>query len=413
MDQLRYQDRTLSPHLCRAVEQFPAVVITGPRQSGKTTLVQHLFGPSRRYVTLDDPATRQQAISDPRLLLSRFPAPVIIDEIQYAPGLLPYVKLDIDNNRSRRGGYILTGSQVFPLMHGVAESLAGRAAIVSLLSMSFREVAGFPDLNQTTREMFIKADSVSPSAFGPKMEDITGAIYRGGFPEPALSPEMDHRLWHSSYVQTYLERDVRSLRSVGDLHDFQRFLFAMATRTGSPMNFTDLARDLGVTGKTVQAWVSVLEASGQVITLKPYHASKGKRLVKRPKIYFLDTGTLSYLLDVIRPEEVLNGMVGGPLFEAAVFGQLVRMCLHRGETPRIFYWRTSDGHEVDFIIEEGSKLIPVEAKLTATPAPHHTAGIEKFQKLFGSKAGRGLVVCLCRERFPITRDVDAVPFGSF
>jgi hypothetical protein len=238
-------------------------------------------------------------------------------------------------------------------------------------------------------------------------------ILRGGFPEPALDPKMDARLWHSAYVQTYLERDLRSVRAVGDLSDFRRFLFALAGRTGSLVNFEDLARDLGITGKTVRSWISVLEAGGQTLLLKPYHVSLGKRLVKRPKIYFLDTGTLGYLLGLEGPDQVLRGVAAGPMFEAAVLGQLYRLLVHRGEHPRLYFWRTADGHEVDFLIDDGTRLIPIEAKVTATPSPKDAAGIERFLELFGNKARRGLVVCLCRERHPLTSRVDAVPFGSF
>jgi len=416
MHPVTYRERTLARILSQAAKQFSAIVVTGPRQSGKTTLVRHLFGATHRYVALDDPVTREQAISDPRLLLARFPAPVILDEIQYAPDLLHYLKADIDSRRTERGLYVLTGSQTFPLMQeGASESLAGRAAVVSLLSMSIREAAGCPDGEGSWREILLDEGEGSRKGGIQEIEtgDIPRAICRGGFPEPALSSEMDARLWQASYVQTYLERDVRTLRSVGDLHDFQRILFALAARTGSLLNYTDLARDLGVTGKTVKAWISILEASGQISVLKPYHASLGKRLVKRPKVYFLDTGTLAYLLDIANDEDVLKGMAGGPMFESAVFGQLVRLFVHRGERPRIYFWRTAAGHEVDFILEGSGGLIPVEAKQTATPSAHHASAIESFQRLFGRRAAKGLVVCLCRERFPLSRTVDAVPLGSF
>jgi predicted AAA+ superfamily ATPase len=180
----------------------------------------------------------------------------------------------------------------------------------------------------------------------------------------------------------------------------------------SLINFADLARDLGITGKTVQAWVSVLEASGQVVVLRPYHANVGKRLIKRPKIYFLDTGTLAYLLALDRPEHVLEGMAAGPLLEAFVLGQLHRLFLHRGESPRITFWRTTDGHEVDFVIEDGARVIPIEVKLTSSPALRHAEGIVRFRELLGRKAEPGLMVCLCRERIPLARGVEAVPIGS-
>lgn len=370
----------------------------------------HLFGKTHRYCSLDEPAVRDQAKTDPGLLLARFPPPVILDEIQYAPDILHAVKSDIDRHRTDPGRYVLTGSQIFPLMQGVTESLAGRAAVTSLLSMSLREVAGQPDLRRSWKSLLLSKRGVGDPAAAPV---LMRRLFRGGFPEVALRAGVDVRLWHSSYVQTYLERDVRTLRGVSDLNDFQRFVFALAARAGNLINFQDLSRDLGVTGKTVKAWVSVLEASGQVLTLMPYHVSKGKRLVKRPKIYFLDTGTLAFLQGVTEPDQLFSGISSGPMFETAVLAQLHRLLRHHAEPMPLYFWRTASGHEVDFIIEDGQTLIPIEAKLTMQPTSRDAAGLEAFQKLFPSRSGRGLLVCLCRERFPLTRSVDAIPLGSF
>ncbi len=403
-------ERTLSATLQASARNFSGVVVTGPRQSGKTTLVRNLFGATHRYCTLDDPTVREDAHRDPTLLLARFPPPVILDEIQYAPDMLHAVKVDMDAHRKQRGRYILTGSQVFPLMQGVTESLAGRVEVLSLASMSLREVDRHPDASTPWREMLFPPQPPSPA---PALEVLLDRILRGGYPECALDQKLPFRRWHAAYVSTYLERDVRTLRAIGDLGDFQRFLSALAARTASLLNLEELGRDLGITAKTAKAWLSVLEASGQVAILRPHFANLGKRLVKRPKVYFLDTGTQAFLLGVSSPDQLLTGIAAGSLFESAVAAQLYRLLAHRGQPLRLHFWRTAAGHEVDFLLEDGTKLIPIEAKLTATPTKRDAAGIEEFQRLFGSRAGRGIVVCFCRERFPLTKTVDAVPLGSF
>jgi predicted AAA+ superfamily ATPase len=408
-----FAERSLSTTLTRAAGQFPAIVLTGPRQSGKTTLIQHHFGQTHSYCSLDDPLIREQATSDPNLLMARFKPPVMFDEIQYAPSLLHTIKAEIDRSRGKRGQFVITGSQAFPLMQGVTESLAGRAVVLSLLSLDQRERLGMPDGDISPGSALERASERDSKSPFESAEELAVALLRGGFPEPALDTGIDMTLWHSSYVRTYLERDVRTLRAVGDLGEFERFLFALAARSGQLVNYAALARDLGLTGKTVKAWISVLEASGQILVLRPYHANIGTRLVKSPKVYFVDSGTLAYLLDLREPGQVVRGVAAGPVFEAAVLGQLLRLFVHRGETPRLYFWRTAKGHEVDFIAEIGSTLIPIEAKVTATPSPRDAAAIERFRRLFGSRVGQGLVVCLCREAVPLTSETSAVPFGTF
>jgi uncharacterized protein len=403
-----YIERTLSTVLTKAADQFSSIVLTGPRQSGKTTLVRHVFGKTHAYCTLDDPLVRDQAREDPNLLLERFAPPVILDEIQYAPDLLSTVKLDIDEHRSQPGRFVITGSQAFALMQGVTESLAGRAAVLSLHSFSLREVhdRGSDDGGTGWRDQLAKGEPL-----GLDVPSVTEFLWRGGYPEPALK-DLDVRLWHGSYMSTYLERDVRTLRAVSDLDDFRRLVTALAVRTGSLINHADLARDIGVTAKTVKAWVTVLEASSQLAVVRPWFANIGKRLVKQPKIYFHDPGVLSWLLGIARSDEMLSGMAAGPLFETAVFGALTRAVAHRGGRTSIWFWRTSSGHEVDFLIEDGMTLIPIEAKLTATPRPSHATGLEKFMDLFPDRAKKGYLVCLCKERFDITRRVQAVPLDA-
>lgn len=405
-----YHQRTLSRVLRSAARSFPALVVTGSRQAGKSTLVRHVFGSTHRYCALDDPAIRAQAVADPGLLFKRFPPPVILDEIQYVPDLLRYLKADIDEHRGESGRYVLTGSQSFPLMQGVSESLAGRVAVSTLLSMSLRESLGHPDDAAPWTDVLSRTGK---RAGAPDVATVVTYIERGGYPEPTLLPDMNRQLWHSSYVNTYLERDVRSLRKVSDLGEFERFLFALAARSGGLIKLEELGRDLGIAGQTVKAWINVLEASGQLFLLRPYHNNLGKRMVKRPKVFFMDVGTLAFLLGVSGSDRVLSGIAAGPLFETAVLGQLLRLLVHRALPPRIYFWRTAAGHEVDFIMEDGMTLIPIEAKLTSHPKPADAAAIEEFQRLFGHRAGKGYVVCMCRERHALTRHVDAVPLGAF
>lgn len=391
----RYLPRLMEKVLDRAARRFPAVVLTGPRQSGKTTILSRRFGNRCGYVTLDDPKVRRMATEDPELFLETFPAPLIIAEIQYAPGLLPYIKIRIDRERSRCGRFFLTGSQHFPLMEGVTESLAGRAAVLVLLSLTWSE-----------RTRVKSAKDAAGWAEG---------CLRGGFPalwSPRPTPASDTRLWYSSYLQTYLERDVRSIRQVADLGLFQAFLQTLAARSAQLLNMSDLSRDLGVSVNTIKLWMRVLEASHQIVILRPYHRNRGKRLVKSPKVYFLDTGLLCNLLNIRHSEDVLKGPMAGAIFETAVFGELYRGFMNAGETPAIFFWRTAAGHEVDFVIERGRRLIPIEAKLTKTTTPGMAAGLDEFRRLFPAESEDGALACLADALIPLTRHVKIVPFAD-
>jgi len=403
-----YRERTLAGFLSSAINQQPALVITGPRESGKTTLVRHLFGESHSFCPLDDPSVRRQAQADPRMLLTRYPPPVIFDEIQYAPALLPIIEQDLQQALPGENRYVITGSQIFPLMEGVTDALLAKVVMTTLLSMSFREIAEESESDLSWPQI-VNAKTDDPGSSSPVA--ISERILRGGFPDPALDKSLDPQMWHSSYIQTYLERDSRALRAVMDLGDFERFVFALAARSAQLINLQDMARDLGVTGKTVRAWIEVLEASGQVFVLRHLPINLGKRVSKRPKVYFLDTGTLAFLMNVTMTDQVLSGMAAEPLFEAAVLGQILRLFVHRVRPGGIHFWHTAAGHKVDFIIEDGAKLIPIEAKLTSTPTYRDAASIMSFQRDFGSRVTKGLVVCLCRKRIPLTKSVDAIPLS--
>jgi len=404
---MTYIKRTIEPVIVRAAREFPVVLLTGPRQSGKTTLLKHLLAKSHRYVSLELPDVQAAARNDPRGFLELNPPPVIFDEVQYSPGLLPYIKEMVDASRDRAGQYILTGSQNLLLAQGVTESLAGRAAILRLFPLTYREISNKP------QAPFPWEGKAKPQINGPAYKALWESFLRGGYPELVANPRRDRSLWHASYVQTYLERDVRSLRQIGDLSQFQSFLRALAARSAQMFSLSETARDLGLAVNTVKAWLSVLEATYQVIVLRPYFVSLGRRLVKNPKVYFTDVGTLCYLVGLRDPEHSMAGPMGGILMETAVVSEVFRTLNHRGKEPQIYFWRTSTGLEVDLLVDSGAHLIPIEVKLSTTPSRNMAKSIEVFGKDFPSKANKGYVVHPGDMRLPLSPNVWAWPFAEF
>ncbi len=402
-----YIRRSLEPIVKKAAREFPAIVLTGPRQSGKTTLLQHVFGQQHRYVSLDLPDVRAAAAEDPRGFLELYPPPVIFDEVQHAPHLLPYIRAKVDARRNRKGQYLLTGSQNLLLAEKVTESLAGRAAMLRLLPLSRREAEGQPNAPLAWERKAAGQPSGS-HGFG----ELWKSFIRGGYPELAVQPERDAFLWQASYIQTYLERDVRTLRQVGDLTQYQNFLRVLAARSAQLLNLTDVARDLGVAVNTVKAWLSVLEATYQVVIVRPYFANVGKRLVKTPKVYFTDVGTLCYLAGLKDPEHAAAGPMGGAIFETAVLSEILRTLTHRGMDPRVYFWRTMAGTEVDFVVETDEGLVPIEVKLSGTPRPAMAASVRLFQRDLADEATPGYVVHPGDIQLPLGLGVTAMPFAD-
>ena len=403
---MTYLQRTIEPFIGRAAAEFPVVMLTGPRQSGKTTLLQHLFSKTQRYLSMELPDVQAAAIDDPRGFLELYPPPAIFDEIQYAPGLLPYIKERVDAARQRMGQFILTGSQNILLAQGVSESLAGRVAMLRLLPLSFREI-----LKRAQTPLPWEEETRIPRS-GLAYKELWESFLRGGYPELVVNPERDLGLWHASYVQTYLERDVRALRQVGELSQFQSFLRALAARSAQLLNIADLARDLGVAVNTVRAWLSVLEATFQIVVLRPYYANVGKRLVKTSKVYFADVGTLCYLVGLRDAAHAAAGPMGGAIMETAVVNEVVRTMTHRGQEPRLYFWRTAKGSEVDLLVDTGVGLIPLEIKLSTTPAARMAAGIDALRRDLGERVQKGYVVHPGEARLPITPNAVAWPFGD-
>ena len=364
--------RILAKTVKKAIKSFPALVLTGPRQSGKTTLLKSLLKDSHEYFNLEDPDTRVRAKADPRGFIDQCAGPVIFDEIQYVPELLSYIKTRIDAKR-KPGFWILTGSQNFSLMHGVSESLAGRVAVLSLLPFSLAERTGRGQPSLDMRGLLNNLPA-RPGQVNKNLS-IADFILRGNYPEIASRPSVNRELWCGSYISTYLERDIRNLSQVGDLNQFERFLRLCATRTGQILNISELAREIGISVPTGKRWISMLETGYQVLLLYPYYKNIGKRLIKSPKIYFNDTALACYLLGIRDSRSLLASPYFPHLFETMVITDFWKRYLNHGGLPSLYYLRTRDGLEIDLVIELNQKLHLFEIKSSATIFPKHAASL--------------------------------------
>ena len=402
-----YLTRTLEVFFAKATRQFPVLLLTGARQVGKTTLLQHLSKGTRIYVTLDDPLILNLAKEDPALFMQRFPPPLLIDEIQYAPELLPYIKMDVDRNR-KAGRFWLTGSQHFHLMKGVSESLAGRAGVIHLLGLSRREKN---KQNQESEPFLPIPDKIQPmlsSGDQLTLKELYRFIWRGSFPAIALNQKMDRDLFYSSYVQTYLQRDIRDLARVGDEMAFLRFLRAAAARSGQMLNMTDLARDADVAPNTAKNWLSILQASGIAYLLEPYHSNVTKRLVKTPKLYFLDTGLCAYLTEWSSPETLEAGAMSGAVLETWIMAELLKGYWHNGRQAPFYYYRDKDKKEIDLLIVQDGTAYPLEFKKSASPGKDDVRHFQALKKL-KMPIGPGGVICLSERSLPLSLTVQSIP----
>ena len=365
-----YIKRAAEDTIARISQMFPVLLLTGPRQVGKTTLLQKLaesqreLGIERKYVTLDDPDVRYLAKHDPALFLQRYTPPVLIDEIQYATELLPYIKMSVDRSK-QKGDFWITGSQVFRLMKNVSESLAGRVGIVNLLGLSDAEIYQIPNepFTTDTGRLMNRLSVVKPRG----LNEIYQRIFRGSMPELYADENIDWETYYRSYVDTYLQRDIRDLAQVADEMQFYNFMTIVAAQTSKPVIYEELANAAGISAPTAKKWLSILVSSHIIALIQPYHNNALKRTTKMPLLHFTDTGLAAYLLKWGNPEALERGAMSGAFFESYVFSEIYKSYLNAGKEPPIFYYRDKDQKEIDLLIYQNGMLSPIEIKKAASP----------------------------------------------
>ena len=415
---MEYIHRAIEDIVKESANNFKAVLVTGARQTGKSTLLKHLY-PEIKEISFDDPFAEEQAKNNPDMFMMLNEPPVFLDEIQYVPSLFRYIKMSCDKSNDK-GLFFLSGSQPFKLMDMVSDSLAGRIAIIEMTPLSLREIMNdeFKTPFLPTLE-YIQERNISVK----KPDNIWKIIHRGGYPE-IQDQNMDWNMYFSSYIKTYLERDVRELAAVQDLDAFRRFMVACAARTGQMLNYANIAEEVGKDANTIKNWISILEASGIVYILEPFANSALKRVIKTPKMYFRDTGLVAYLTRWLTPDTLANGAMRGEIFETFVISEILKSYSNRGLDYKYFvsYYRGKDKirkkkngdivqeeAEIDFIIEENGILYPLEIKLNANVTAEMTAAFRVLDDLPEKKRGMGAVVCMCSMPGMLRENVLQIP----
>lgn len=394
----------------KSEKTFKSILVTGARQTGKSTVLQKLF-PEKKYVPVDDPFIEEQAVEQPEMFMMLNPPPVIYDEVERAPNLFRYIKIKCDES-DERGMFCLSGSQPLELMEGVSESLSGRIGIIELSGLSMREIKG-DSFNRpfvpTMEYVQERSKSVKP------FDNIWEVIHRGGYPE-LQNPEVDWSVFYSGYIKTYLERDVRSLSAVQNLDDFRKFMIAVAARTGQMINYAHIADEVGKDQSTIKRWLSVLEASGIIYLLEPFSSSVLKRAIKTPKVYFRDTGLAAYLTRWLTPETLANGAMSGAFFETFVISEILKSYSNRGIDYRycVSYYRGRDKkktseNEIDLIIEENGTLYPVEIKRSSKVTADQTSAFSVLDGIPDKKSGMGAVICMCPQPGVLRENILQLP----
>jgi len=404
-----YFHRHIEPVVKRIAKRKPVLVLTGARQVGKSTMLKQTYQ-NINYIALNRPLVRESAKNNPSLFFEENKPPVIVDEIQKAAELFDYIKDIVDEDKTK-GQFYLTGSQSIKLMKNVSDSLAGRAGIVKLLGLSIREIEQY-----SYRKPFLptpaQADEMSNDNSLFDYGKIISSIHKGSFPElyETKSNLHDWADFYSSYFQTYIEKDIKDVLNIQDESAFIKFVKSVASLTGEMLNLSKIAEICGKDVKTVGAWLSVLESGGLVYLLEPYYNNFNKRLVKTPKLYFLDTGLACWLLGWNTPEQLTNGAMWGHIFESFVFAEILKSYYNDGIIkPQLYYYRDAEKNEIDLLIEEGGILYPVEIKTTGDPVKSMVNAFRYINMIPGKKVGSGALICLAKERLPLTDSVWVLP----
>jgi predicted AAA+ superfamily ATPase len=398
-------ERTIKSFIERTSKGFSVLLLSGMRQIGKTTLLQGIAEPARKYVSLDVLEDRMLAKSDPALFIVKYSPPVIIDEVQYAPELFTQIKIYVDNHK-QKGLFWLTGSQKFRLMKGIQESLAGRVAIVDMLGLSYKELTNRPFENEPFCPSLDMMRNEPPIQL--TVLDVYKRIWNGSFPELLLNPDIERGTFYKSYLQTYLERDIKDFHGISDDLKFYDFIRVAAARTGNLINFADLARDADIDVRTAKLWLSMLERSGVIKILEPYSANITKRIVKTPKLYFLDTGLCAYLTKWDSPESLEAGAMSGNILETYILGEILKSYWHNGKEENIYFYRDSNQKEIDFVIEKNMTLYPIEVKKTGSPSKTDISAFESLKQT-KKQIGAGAIICFYPNFMPINKEVISIP----
>ena len=415
---MKYIGRHIEDIIRDSDKSFKCVLLTGARQTGKSTLLKTIF-PDKRYVLLDDPFVEEQANDNPNLFMMLNPPPVIYDEVQRTPGLFRFIKINCDAT-NEKGLFCLSGSQPLELMEKASESLSGRVSILELSGLSLREIQA----SEFTLPFLPTLDYIQKRNQTAQMpENIWEIIHRGSYPE-LQDKDIQWSAFYSSYVKTYLERDVRSLTMVHNLNDFRRFMVSVAARTGQVLNYSYIADEIGKDVSTIRNWISILEASGIIYLLEPYTASVLKRVIKSPKIYFRDTGLAAYLTRWLTPETLANGAMSGAMFETFAITEILKSYANRGMDYRYFvsYYRGRDKKkvrkngeeyevesEIDLIIEENGVLYPIEIKQSAKVTADETSAFTVLDKIPEKKRGTGGLICMCPQPGQLRENIYQIP----